>query len=210
MKKFGKFIVAGTFATTAYFSWEHVFPPTPTTLSLKIGATYAEVVRKSDFPVAENSLAPTDQLGAGGTWVTKPAVILQFDDPKHGFVLPPTKFLVVTYIHGKVMTVSTSPMLDKLTFDEAFDTLAELQGQFQRAGWQPETASRSTWYDLTPSGRDQLHRDVLNVKRGGAVGQELVVPGLYSMIFRINCAKNCSGEMGPDRYLIDIGLGADL
>jgi hypothetical protein len=42
---------------------------------------------------------------------------------------------------------------------------------------------------------------------GWAEGQELVVPGKYAMIFRLKCTAGCGDVPGPERYLIDIGLG---
>lgn len=210
MRKSGKLAEFFLLAALAYWSWDYVFPPRPTILSFRIGESFSDVVKKSTFPVVENSTAPDVLYGFGATWVTKPAVILKFNDPEHGFTLPATMFVVVTYLDGKVITVSTSPMLKKMRFDEAFVVLSKLQEQFKAGGWRPVQSNESVWYDLTPAGRQKLHQDVLDSTKGWAVTQELIVPGLYSMIFRIKCAENCFGEMGPDRYLIDIGLGEDL
>src|SRR3712207_7427924 len=33
----------------------------------------------------------------GAIWVTEPAVIIRFTDPKHEFTLPPTKFAALTF-----------------------------------------------------------------------------------------------------------------
>ena len=75
--------------------WWHSRPPEPTVLSFRLGQTFEQVVRNSTYPALENSNRPTDDPGGnkfGATWVTEPAVIIRFTDPKHGFTLPPTKF----------------------------------------------------------------------------------------------------------------------
>jgi len=97
----------------------YLHEPTPTMIALRIGQPFAEVVRNSSYPIMTESIVPSDQDdGFGATYVTEPSVVLQFNDPKHGFTLPPTTFLAITYMNGVVATVATSPMLKKLPFDQ--------------------------------------------------------------------------------------------
>jgi hypothetical protein len=123
--------------------WWYCRMPEPTILSFRVGQTFEEVVKNSSFPVLDRANIPTHAyIQAGETFATEPAVILRFDDPKHGFTLPPTKFALVGYMHNKVDTVATTPMLDKLPFDEAVAVLENLQNQFKAGGWEP-------WEDRT-------------------------------------------------------------
>src|SRR5476649_241614 len=109
----------------------YLHEPTPTLIVLRIGQPFAEVVRNSSYPIMTESVVPSDQDdGFGATYVTEPSVVLQFNDPKHGFTLPPTTFLAITYMNGVVATVATSPMLKKLPFDQTVELLARLQDRF--------------------------------------------------------------------------------
>ena len=185
-----------------YAAWEYFYEPEPTILSAHVGKTFEQVARDSTYPVAARSGgSPKDMQW---TYVSKPSVIIRFSDPRHGFTLPPTKFIAVTYTYGKVTTISTSPMLKPLPFDEAVEVLAQLQKQFQAGGWQPWADNASRWFDLTPEGRRRLHQRMH--EPGWAEGQNLVVPGKYSMIFRLKCTAGCADVPGPERYLIDVGL----
>jgi hypothetical protein len=187
----------------SYGAWSYFYEPAPTILSAHVGKTFAQVARDSTYPVAARSGgAATDMQW---TYISEPSVIIRFSDPQHGFTLPPTTFAAITYMYGKVTTISTSPMLKPLPFDEAVDILAQLQWQFQAGGWQPWTNSASRWFDLTPAGRQRLHQTMH--EPGWAEWQELVVPGKYSMTFRLKCTAGCANVPGPERYLIDIGLG---
>jgi hypothetical protein len=182
--------------------------PSPTMISVRVGQTFEEVVRSSTFPVKASSNIPNDEeVGFGVTLIKEPAVIIFFNDAKHGFTLPPTTFAGISYIDNKVSTIATSPMLHKLTFDKAAAELARLQRQFQAGGWQPEINNK--WFDLTPQGLAQLRLDVRNSSNGFMRTIMLVVPEKYEMTFRLWCAARCDSQIGLDRYLIDIGLSAD-
>lgn len=187
----------------AYCAGEYFYLPEPTILSAHVGKTFEQVVKDSTYPVLVRSGGSAKDMQ--WTNVTKPSVIIVFSDPRHGFTLPPTTFVAVTYMYGKVTTISTSPMLKTLPFDEAVEVLAQLQQQFQAGGWQPWDKSESRWFDLTPAGRRRLHQRMH--EPGWAEGQELVVPGKYAMIFRLKCTAGCAGVPGPERFLIDVGLG---
>jgi hypothetical protein len=81
-------------------------------ISLHIGKPYEDVLRDSTFPVKSNTaMRQTTPLVEDSTWITSP-VIVKFDDPQHGFTLPPTKFGAIGYNNGRVTTLTTSPMLE--------------------------------------------------------------------------------------------------
>lgn len=188
-----------------YGAWDYFYEPKPTILSAHVGKTFEQVAHDSTYPVLERSGG--DAPGMQWTDITEPSVIIRFSDPQHGFVLPPTTFAAITYEDGKVTTISTSPMLRPLPFDKAIAILTNLQAQFQAGGWQPWAPSESHWYDLSPQGRVRLHHALHD--EGWYPGQELIVPGKYSMIFRIYCKSGCGKDTGLERYLIDVGLGHD-
>jgi hypothetical protein len=189
-------------------AWTYFYIPEPTVISVRIGQTFTEVARASSFPVMTSSNIPDNALGSGATWVTKPSVIIRYNDPKHGFTLPATTFAAISYMDGKVDTIATSPMLGKMTFGKAIEEVAALQSQFQAGGWQLDNGT--SWYDLTPQGRERLHGELRKLSNGYMETKMLVIPQKYSMIFRIWCAERCDSNIGLDRYLIDIGLGEDF
>ena len=86
-------ILAGLLAATI---WGYGRPPEPGILAFRLGQTFEQVVKDSIYPVLERSIRPADSPSDhkfGATYVEEPAVISRFTDPKHGFTLPPTKFL---------------------------------------------------------------------------------------------------------------------
>lgn len=189
--------------------WSHMRVPEPTILSLRIGQTFEEVVAASTFPVLQESNLPSeDPTGFGSTWVTKPAVIIKFDDPQHGFVLPPTRFAGVSYEANRVLSIETSPMLEKLPFDEAVDIMANLQEQFKAGGWRPWPGDGSKWFDFSPEGRKRFHRTLLGP--GWGANATLIVPGKYSLMFRIKCLDGCEEHSEPHQFLIDLSIGSDI
>lgn len=196
------------FLTSAAAGW-HYYPPTPTVLSLRITDTFEEVVRNSTYPVMENSVVPTHTyLKSGETFVTEPAAVLLFDDPMHGFTLPPTRFAMVSYDRNHVSTVTTSPMLHKLPFDDAVGVLEDLQNQFKAGGWEPWAADGSVWFDLSHEGRNKLYKRMF--EPGYMQTATLRIPQKYGMIFRLKCAEGCWTLEPPYRFLIDISISDDL
>jgi hypothetical protein len=191
--------------------WQHSPAPaaSPTILSFRVGQSFEEVVKASTYPVVQRSILPSETADlAGDTFVTEPAVILCFNDPQHGFALPPTKFAMVGYTHNVVATVSTSPMLDKLSFDQAVAILENLQNQFKAGGWEPWTVDGSAWFDLTPEGKKRLYQRMF--EPGYSQSAELRIPKKYEMTFRLKCTDGCwPGEQAPYQFLIDIGVGGD-
>lgn len=183
-------------------------PAPPTILSFRIGQPFEEVVKGSTYPVLERSNIPTHAyLQAGDTWVTEPAVILQFNDPRHGFTLPPTKFAMVGYMDNVVDTVATSPMLGKLPFDQTLAIVENLQKQFKAGGWEPWQEDGSTWFDLTPDGKRRLYARMF--ESGFSQEVTLRVPEKYAMTFRLKCTDGCWSRKPPYRFLIDVGVGHD-
>jgi hypothetical protein len=196
-------LVAGV---CGYIAWDYLHTPPPTTISLRIGQTFHEVANTSSFPVVASSNLPDgDNNGSGATWITKPSVIVHFNDPQYEFTLPPTTFAAISYTNYRVSTISTSPMLKKLSFDAAFAIADSLQRQFQTKGWRPE--NNTTWLDLRD--KEALHQHLRRDQPAFRNYVELVAPEKYSIIFRFYCSERCDSRLGLDRYLIDVGVGED-
>lgn len=191
--------------------WRYYRTPEPTVLSFRIAQTFEEVVKNSTYPVMERSNLPAeDPSGSkfGETWVTEPAVIIHFNDPKHGFTLPPTKFAALGFDHNVAATLATSPMLDKLPFDDAVAVLENLQSQFKAGGWEPYKVHDSEWFDLTPEGKKRLHAAMFEppfLKEA-----TLRIPNMYGMVFRFKCAEGCWTREPPYKFLIDVGVSDDI
>ena len=203
-RSFGSAIVAGLLITAMVW---YTYIPETTILSFCIGQTFEDVAKRSTYPVVERSNLPADHPHKSGvTWVTKPAVIIQFNDPQHGFMLPPTKFAALGFDENRASTLATSPMLDKLPFDEAVSVLENLQNQFKAGGWIPFEANGSTWFDFTPQGKKRLFAHLLAHDMQTV---SLYVPKKYGMTFRLWCAKGCISGKPPYLFMIDIGVGMD-
>lgn len=187
--------------------WPDNHAAQPTTLSLRIGQPFEEVVKNSTYPVMKKSNLPVDHDGTGAIWVTEPAVSIRFNDPEHGFTLPPTKFASLFFQSNVAQTLATTPMLDKLPFDQVVTLLENLQNQFKAAGWEPWQADGSEWFDLSPGGRKQLYEAMFDP---GSKTASLRVPKKYSMAFRLWCASGCRTREPPYLFLIDIGIGHDF
>jgi len=201
-------LIAG--AAAIAIIWWHSGPPEPTVLAFRLGQTFEQVVKDSTYRVMERSIRPADSPSDdkfGATYVEEPAVIIRFTDPKHGFTLPPTKFAALTFSENQVVSLATSPMLDPLPFDEAVAILENLQNQFKAGGWEPWARSDSTWFDLTPEGKKRLHAWMF--EPGYMQTNNLRVPKLYGMTFRLKCSEGCWTREPPYLFLIDIGVGDD-
>lgn len=201
-----KKVVRATMALIlGYAAWQYFYEPAPTILSAHVGKTFEQVARDSTYPVIERSGGSAKDMQ--WTYITEPSVIIHFSDPQQGFTLPPTTFVAVTYMEGTVSSITTSPMLKPLPFDDAVDVLAQVQAQFQAGHWQQWIADGDTWFDLSPAGRKRLHKAM--EEPGWAEDHWLKVPGKYSMIFRLKCTSGCANVPGPERYLIDVSVGRD-
>lgn len=189
--------------------WFYFHAPEPTVISVRIGDTFEDVTRASSFPVMASSDIPThDEVGAGATWVKRPAVIIHFNDPKYGFTLPPTTFAAIGYMHNKVDTIATSPMLSKASFDQSLTVVAALQSQFVTGAWQLDDGT--SWFDLSPEGKKYLRHQIRLGDQGYRKEVSLRAPQKYSMTFRLRCAARCDSHIGLDRYLIEIGIAQDF
>jgi hypothetical protein len=185
------------------------WPVEPTILSFRIGQTFEEVAKGSTFPVLKNSNLPSDDpvTRFGVTWVTERAVTIRFNDPEHGFTLPPTKFAALSYLNNRAETLATSPMLQQLAFEEAVQVLAQVQNQLKASGWEPWDVDGSRWFDLSADGKRQLYQRLFAPDH--MITASLRVPGKYGMTFRLWCSDGCETKRGPYRFLIDIGIGPD-
>lgn len=188
--------------------WPERPPAPPTVLSFHVGQPFEEVAKNSTFSVMENANIPSGDNHSGAIWVTEPSVIIRFNDPQHGFTLPPTKFASVFFMDNRAETLSTTPMLDKLPFDEAVAVLANLQKQFKAGGWEPWRTNGHEWFDFSLEGRKQLHEEMF--APGWSRTEILRVPNKYSMTFRFKCAAGCNTREPPYLFLIDIGLAHDF
>lgn len=201
-------ILAGLIAAAI---WWHSRPPEPTILSFRLGQTFEQVVRNSTFPALEHANRPADDPGGdkfGAIWVTEPAVIIRFTDPKHGFTLPPTKFAALSFLENQALTLATSPMLAPLPFDETVVILENLQNQFKAGGWEPWEKNDSVWFDLTTEGKKRLYARMF--EPGYAQEATLRIPKVYGMTFRLKCSEGCWTREPPYKFLIDVGVGRDV
>ncbi|MHC8346997.1 hypothetical protein [Pseudomonas sp. RT6P73] len=185
----------------AYFNWG------PEILSVHIGKTYEDTVADSTFSVSANTAVyPSDPPHPSSTWISEP-VIIQFDDPEHGFTLPATKFGAIGFDEGKVSTMTTSPMLETLPFDQLIVVLDQLQSQLKNAGWAPWNAERNPWIEtVTEDDKRELQAELFD----HVVVTVLLIPHKYSLALNVKCYARCD-ERDPKtaKYLIDVSVGSD-
>lgn len=176
-------------------------------LTVHIGKPYESVVRESTFPVIrKTAIYPSEPPEVDSTWISSP-VILKFDDPVHGFTLPATVFGAVGYRKERVITITTSPMVETLPYDQTAKLLGDLQSMFRNAGWTPELAEGNDWIKVSSDEEKRQLQAKLFDQLDGVI---LLVPHRYSLIMHIKCYVRCD-ERDPKtaRYLIDVGLGED-
>src|SRR5450830_196665 len=149
------------------------------TIALHIGKPYKDVLRYSTFPVkSETAMRATTPPVEDSTWITRPAIV-KFDDPKHGFTLPPTKFAAIGYNRGRVTTITTSPMLQTLPFDQLILLINNLQLMLKNAGWTPRDEYH-TWFKL----ETEIERNTLQTLLfKQVVVMTLLIPHRYGMSF---------------------------
>lgn len=176
-------------------------------LVVHIGKTYESVVTDSTFPVLrKTAMYPSDPPHPSSTWVSSP-VIIHFDDPEHGFKLPANKFGAIGFDEGKVSTMTTSPMLETVPFDEMIVVLDQLQSQLRNAGWVPWNAERNPWVKTsTEDDKKVLQGELFE----HVVVTVLLIPHKYSLALNVKCYARCD-ERDPKtaKYLIDVSVGAD-
>lgn len=178
------------------------------TISLHIGKHYEDIIRDSTFPVrSETVIRPTLPPEEDSTWFTDP-VIIEFDDSEHGFILPPTRFGAVGYYDGRVTTITTSPMLETLTFDQLIPLVKHLQEMLKKSRWMPENVHNYTWLKLD----NDIEKNALQQLLFNHIALVMLrVPEKYSLALNVKCYIRCE-ERNPKtaRYLIDISVGRDF
>jgi len=200
-----RLLVVGT--TAALFAYAAYSNRSIDVLSVHVGKPYEEVVRDSTFSVhAKTAVYPSEPPHPSSTWISSP-VVIRFDDPQHGFILPPTKFGAVTYNKSKVATVTTSPMLETLAFEDLLPLLDKMQIMLKAAGWTPRDASSNDWLETT----NEADRNALQSKLfDQVVIVMLLIPHKYSLALNVKCYARCN-ERDPKtaKYLIDVSVGSD-
>ena len=179
------------------------------TISVHVGKPYEKVIKDSTFPVKSKTLIrPTTPPVEDSTWFESP-VIVKFDDPQHGFILPPTKFGAVGYNSGKVTTITTSPMLSTLSFEQLVPLINHLQKILKNAGWVPEDDDADyTWIKANSGPERQALQNLLFEH---AVTVTLLIPHKYGLSLIVKCYERCNEhEPTTAKYLIDVSVGRDF
>lgn len=175
------------------------------TLNVHVGKPYEDVVRDSTFSVKANTVIyPSEPPHPSSTWITSP-VVIQYDHPNYGFVLPATLFGAITYDDGKVSGITISPMLEMLSFSDLVPLLEDIQSRLKSSGWTPQYPNKLTWLITTTEQQkmalqDELFKQVVIVLLG--------VPHQYTLAINVKCYRRCN-ERNPAtaKYLIDISMG---
>jgi len=177
------------------------------TISVHIGKPYEEVSRDSTFPIKKKTVIyPSESPEPDSIWMRNP-VIVKFDDPRHGFTLPPTKFGVIGFNDWKVTNITTSPMLETLPFDQLVPLLNHVQKMLKASGWVPQD-NHFTWINLD----SEIEKNALqNLLFKQVVVMTLRVPHKYGLSLNIKCYTRCN-ERDPKtaKYLIDVSVGKDF
>lgn len=176
-------------------------------LVVHIGKRYDETVADSTFDVpAHTVIYPGSPPHPSSAWISTP-VIIHFDDPKHGFTLPVTKFVSIGFDEGKVSNITTSPMLETLPFDQLVVVLDQLQSQLENAGWVEWNTETNPWVNTA----DEASRKTLQAELFDHVMVTvLLIPHKYSLALNVKCYARCD-ERDPStaKYLIDVSVGRD-
>ena len=177
------------------------------TIDLHIGKPYKDVLRDSTFPVkSETAMRATTPQVEDSTWITRPAIV-KFDDPKHGFTLPPTKFGAIGYNRGKVTTFTTSPMLETLPFDQVISLFNNLQEMLKDSGWTLEKIGSNALIKAS-SEAEKNALQLLLFKHAETV--IFFIPHKYSLALTIKCYARCNErDVKTAKYLIDVSVGRD-
>ena len=176
-------------------------------LRVHIGKHYESVVQDSTFPVLRKTVNyPSDPPEVDSTWISSP-VVMKFDHPRYGFTLPPTKFGAIGYRKEKVSTITTSPMLETVSFDQLVPLIEKLQATLKEAGWQPRDREDNAWLSVNnEADRSALQKLLFDQ----VVLVMLLVPHKYGLALNVKCYARCD-ERDPNtaRYLIDVSVGND-
>jgi len=176
-------------------------------LVVHIGKRYDETVADSTFDVPAHAVIyPGNPPHPSSAWISTP-VIIHFDDPKHGFTLPFTKFVSIGFDEGNVSNITTSPMLETLPFDQLVVVLDQLQSQLENAGWVEWNTETNPWVNTA----DEASRKTLQAELFDHVMVTvLLIPHKYSLALNVKCYARCD-ERDPQtaKYLIDVSVGKD-
>ena len=177
------------------------------TIAIHVGKPYKDVLRDSTFPVkSETAMRATTPQVEDSTWITRPAIV-KFDDPKHGFTLPPTKFGAIGYNRGKVTTFTTSPMLETLPFDQVIPLFNNLQEMLKDSGWTLEKIGSNALIKAS-SEAEKNALQLLLFKHAETV--IFFIPHKYSLALTIKCYARCNEhDIKTAKYLIDVSVGRD-
>jgi len=185
----------------SYFNWNTVI------LSAHIGKSYNDTVKDSTFSVSSNTaFYPSTPPHPSSTWISEP-VIVHFDDPDHGFTLPATKFGALGFDEGKVSTMTTSPMLETLPFDQLIPLINKVQGMLKESGWVPRNPENNSWLSV---GSEIEKTALQRLLFDQVVVVMLLIPHKYSLALNVKCYARCN-ERDPKtaKYLIDVSVGKD-
>ncbi|RON38730.1 hypothetical protein BK666_28385 [Pseudomonas frederiksbergensis] len=179
----------------------------PEHIAIHIGKSFDTVASDSTFPVKdETAIYPSDPPHPSSTWISTP-VVITFDDKQHGFTLPATQFGAIGWSEFKAITLTTSPMMETVPFEQAVKLLDELQQMFKKAGWAPESVQGNDWLKIeTDEDKVRLQAKLFE-QLDGVI---LLIPHKYSLILHIKCYVRCDERNTETaKYLIDVGLGED-
>lgn len=178
------------------------------TIAIHIGKSYGDVVRDSTFPVKSKTvIRSTEPPVVDSTWISDP-VIIQFDDPDYGFILPTTILGAVGYKKNNVSTITTSPMRETVHFNELVALLSQLQNMLRNSGWPPEDEKKHSWLKI----ENNTERTALqNLLFDQVVVVMLRIPNKYTLALNVKCYARCNDrDTKTARYLIDVSIGQDF
>lgn len=176
-------------------------------ISVHIEKPYENVERDSTFPVkAKTAMYPSDPPEVDSTWISSP-VVVKFDDPHYGFALPPTKFGAIGYRKEKVSTITTSPMLETVSFEQLVPLIEQLQVTLKEAGWQPRDRENNAWLSVDNEADKRALQKLLFDQ---VLLVMLLVPHKYGLALNVKCYARCDKrDPKTAKYLIDVSVGKD-
>lgn len=145
--------------------------PVPTNdsaiLRVAVGQNIAAVERASGI------VFHLDRLRDNSPVILEQVVSILYDDPNHGFQLPPTRFVMISQAAGIVTGVDTSPQLGFLDLAKAHDLAIVLRGQIETAHWEvvrayPADLSLLERLIADPSRRGRFEKDYAELRAGNA------------------------------------------
>lgn len=161
---------------------------------MKLGEPYEQVRKHS------RSTLPPWESGDFMAVVTRPAAF-RFDDAQYGFTTPAAKFLSlgISGRTGKVDSVTLSPQVEVLRFEDAIAIVMDLQTQWRRGGWRPFQASYWRPIEDTVKTRRAIQKceDPTAIWNAGIQ---------YQVSLNIRCFRT-DARLEQERYLITVQFG---